>query len=228
MKTAFTIEEPVVLPIVDSEAVFPVRRIYCVGKNYAAHAAEMGGAVSKDAPFFFTKHPQDVVLSGTAIDYPLGTESLHYELELVVVIDKALTNASEKEARDAIFGYAVGIDLTKRDLQMQLKANAYPWALSKSFTNSAVISSVVTDVDATERDSQRLVLKKNGEVYQDASLAEMVRSVESLLVYLSTLDTLQPGDILFTGTPAGVGEVTRGDTLQGEITRIGEVSITIN
>lgn len=228
MRTAFPIDNPVTLPIIDNEAVFPIRRIYCVGKNYAAHAAEMGGAVSKDAPFFFLKHQQDIILSGETIDYPAGTDNLHYELELVVLIDKTLKNASEAEARQAIFGYAVGIDLTKRDLQLQLKENAYPWALSKSFTHSAVVSPVITNFDHAKRDEQRIFLKHNDQICQDAKLGEMARSVEELLVYLSTLDALHAGDVLFTGTPAGVGEVKRGDTLRGEITGVGTVDISID
>lgn len=224
---AFPPAPTTLLPVLGSDVVVPVRHVYCVGKNYAAHAAEMGGRVSEDAPFFFTKHPLDIVLSGETIDYPAGTRDLHFELELVAVVGKRLCQANLAEARDAIFGYAVGIDLTRRDLQQHFKDNRLPWALSKSFSNAAVISPVITGIDAKTRDAQTLTLKKNGNIHQHAPISDMARSVEELLVYLSQLDTLDAGDILFTGTPAGVGAVGKGEQLHGTITNIGEVIVNI-
>ncbi len=227
MKMAFTPAPTVVLPIADSDAGVPVRRIYCVGKNYHAHAKEMGGEVSKDAPFFFIKHPLDITLSGASIAYPAGTQALHFELELVAVVGQTLRNASLEQARQAVFGYAVGIDLTRRDLQLKFKQQSLPWALSKSFTHAAIVSPVITDIAMDSLGACRIVLKQNGEIRQDANLSEMARGVDELLVYLSQLDTLSAGDIVFTGTPAGVGAVRRGDTLHGSITGIGEVNVSI-
>lgn len=217
----------VTLPIANSDKSIPVRRVYCVGQNYAEHAKEMGSTVTKDAPFFFVKHPLDIVPSGSRIDYPMGTENLHYELELVAVIGKTLTRANAADARAAVCGFAVGLDLTRRDLQQQLRSQSLPWALSKSFSNAAVISAVNTHVDFSTLGEQRLILKNNGEIKQSAHIRDMARPVEALLAYLSTLDTLHPGDIVFTGTPSGVGEVKVGDHLQGEISGIGDIELTI-
>lgn len=215
------------LPVRNSDQRIPVRRIYCVGQNYAEHAKEMGSHIKKDAPFFFIKHPVDMVMSGSCIDYPPGTTNLHYELELVAVVGKTLTNADMASAREAVCGFAVGLDLTRRDLQQQLRSQSLPWALSKSFSNSAVISAVNTEVDYSSLAEKRLTLRNNGVIKQDAYLGDMARPVEALLVYLSSLDTLYPGDIIFTGTPGGVGEINVGDHLQGEISGIGDIHLSI-
>ncbi len=227
MKLAFEPAPTVTLPIANSESSVPVRRVYCVGKNYHAHAKEMGGEVSQDAPFFFTKHPLDITLSPARIDYPAGTQDLHFEVELVVVLGKTLKNADRDSASAAIFGYGVGIDLTRRDLQRDFKAKSLPWALSKSFSHAAIMSPIVTGITQETLANRRIILKQNGQVRQDAVLGDMARDVETLLVYLSQLDTLHAGDILFTGTPAGVGAVHAGDQLHGSIAGIGEVMMEI-
>lgn len=217
---------PVVsLAILNSAARLPVRRIYCVGQNYAAHAKEMGAPAKRDAPFFFMKHPQDVVASGATIAYPAGTENLHFELELVAVLGKPLFQASAEAAREAIYGYAVGLDLTRRDLQQKLRSQSLPWALSKSFANAAVLSAVNTAVDENTLAEQTLTLKQNGDIKQHASLGEMMRDTATLLAYLSQMGALHPGDLLFTGTPAGVGAIAKGDTLHGEITGVGTLDL---
>lgn len=225
MPMVFPTPEIISLPIVNSNDAVPVRRIYCVGQNYATHAKEMGANAQQDSPFFFTKHALDVALSGQTIGYPTGTNNLHYELELVVIVGKKLFKANTEAAKEAIWGYAVGLDLTRRDLQQNLRRQSLPWALSKSFHQSVIISAVNTAVDKSALDSQTLVLKQNGEIKQQALIGDMIRNSETLLAYLSQLDTLYPGDLLFTGTPAGVGAITKGDQLYGEITGVGEVSV---
>ncbi|MGY0398763.1 MAG: fumarylacetoacetate hydrolase family protein [Ostreibacterium sp.] len=227
MSFLFESTSPVTLPITNSHQQIPVRRIYCVGQNYASHAKEMGSQVSQERPFFFIKSPFDITPSGTTIDYPSGTENLHFELELVVVIGKKLFNADEKTARQSVSGLAVGLDLTRRDMQLQLKSKSHPWALSKSFSHSAIISAVTTNINWQTLYTQSIILKQNGIIKQQAKLAEMTRHIEILIVYLSTLDRLYPGDIIFTGTPSGVDSIKRGDTLQGEISTIGEITLNI-
>ncbi|PIE45515.1 MAG: fumarylacetoacetase [Gammaproteobacteria bacterium] len=227
MHYLFTPPPTMTLPIQGSDTQVPVRRIYCVGQNYAEHAKEMGSSVSQDTPFFFIKHPLDMVMSGASIDYPAGTDNLHYELELVAVIGRPLKNTDIESARRAVCGFAVGLDLTRRDLQQVLRSRSHPWALSKSFAGAAVLSSINTNVDFDSLYQQSIVLKRNGIIRQNASLGDMARSVEELIVYLSTLDTLHPGDLVFTGTPSGVGAVQRGDRLHGSISGIGEVHLSI-
>lgn len=227
MNTVFPVPQPLTLPIVNHEAAVPVRRIYCVGRNYAAHAREMGMQAKQDAPFFFMKHPLDVVHSGETIDYPAGTENFHYELELVAVVGQVLFQADVDTAKSAIFGYAVGLDLTRRDLQQKLRSQSLPWALSKSFHQAAVLSAVNTDVNADALDKQTLTLKQNGEVKQHAPIGEMMRDTATLLAYLSQTGELHPGDLLFTGTPAGVGSINKGDYLHGEITGVGDIHLHI-
>lgn len=217
----------VTLPVVNSQQKIPVRRIYCVGQNYAEHAKEMGGQVSHDVPFFFHKHALDIVGSDATIDYPAGTDNLHFEVELVAVIGKTLFQADEAAVRQAICGFAVGLDLTKRDMQQQLKSQSHPWALSKSFESAAVISAINPHVDWENLYQQRIVLKQNGELKQSAILGDMARSVEELVIYLSKQGKLYPGDLVFTGTPSGVGAIQRGDSLYGEITAVGEVLLRV-
>lgn len=227
MSNLFEIEQPINLPVFNSDISLPIRKIYCVGRNYVEHAKEMSDEVSRDVPFFFIKSSHDVILSGSEIEYPAGTSDLHYELELAVIIDKKLKNVDAEEAKLAIFGYAVGLDLTKRDLQTQLKNQSLPWALSKSFSQAAVLSPVNINTSFENIYTQTLVLKQNNQVRQNSLLGEMVWKIEELIAYLSTLDTLYPGDVIFTGTPSGVGAVERGDKLKGSISGVGELDLTV-
>lgn len=227
MNDLFSPPPSIRLPITGSNQYIPVRRIYCVGQNYAKHAKEMGSQVSQDAPFFFIKHPLDIIASGSHIDYPPGTNDLHFEIELVAVIGKTIFQADFDNARQSVCGLAVGIDLTRRDLQQQLRNRSHPWALSKSFTNAAVISSVKTTFDWARLYQERIQLKQNNVVRQEAFLNEMARTIEALIIYLSSLDTLHPGDLIFTGTPAGVGAIEGGDYLYGSISHIGEVELSV-
>ena len=204
------------LPITGSDRRFPVRRIFCVGQNYAAHAKEMGSTPDRDEPMFFTKHAAALCQSGATVPYPPGTANFHYEMELVVAI-----------GADGLFGYACGLDMTRRDLQAAAKAAGKPWDLAKNFENAAVVAAI-TPADAFGKlAAQCIALARNGETRQDATLDEMVWSVPQLLAALARYYTLQPGDLLFTGTPAGVGPVAPGDVLAGTIDGLEPVSLTI-
>lgn len=216
------------LPVVGSDKHYPVNRIFCVGRNYADHAKEMGNEVEKDQPFFFTKHASAIVHSGAQIPYSLGTENLHYEMELVVAIGSNVFEASIEQAKNAVFGYACGLDLTRRDLQARFKKKAHPWDLAKAFEESAVISALNTDISINKLDDKAIKLKQNGEVKQQAKLGDMVWRIEELIEFLSHYYHLQTGDLIFTGTPAGVGPIEKGDVLQGSIDEVGLIELSIN
>ena len=215
------------LPVAGSNKLYPVSRIFCVGRNYADHAKEMGNEVEKDQPFFFTKPASAIVHSGAEIPYSLGTENLHYEMELVVAIGSNVFEASIDEAKSAVFGYACGLDLTRRDLQARFKKKAHPWDLAKAFEDSAVISALNTSISISDLDDKVIELKQNGEVKQQAKLGDMVWRVEELIEFLSHYYHLQAGDLIFTGTPAGVGPIEKGDVLQGSIEEVGLIELSI-
>ncbi|MFT5499876.1 MAG: fumarylpyruvate hydrolase [Woeseiaceae bacterium] len=213
--------------IARAEARFPVRRIYCVGRNYAEHAREMGHDPDRDPPFFFTKPADAVVENGAAIDYPSRTDNLHHEIELVVALDKGGENIPLGQALQHVFGYAVGIDLTRRDLQKQAKEKGRPWDTAKGFDNSAPLSAIHSADDIGHPESGRIWLDVNGENRQQGDLNELIWSVAESIAELSTLFRLQPGDLIFTGTPAGVGPVVSGDQLTGGIDGLDEIVISI-
>lgn len=193
---------------------FPVRRIFCIGKNYAKHVQEMGGDPKADPPVFFTKPADAIVHSGSSIAYPLATESLHYEGELVVALKSGGKNIMTKEAaRACIFGYAAGCDLTRRDLQAKAKETGGPWDAAKAFDNSAPIGDIARadQIEFSAKDRAHIRLSVNEEVRQDALLSEMIWSVPEIIVALSRLFELKAGDIVFTGTPDGVGSLAPGD-----------------
>jgi fumarylpyruvate hydrolase len=215
------------LPVVDTSDRFAVRRIYCVGQNYAAHTREMGGDPERSPPFYFSKPADAIVASGATIAYPSRTEDLHHEIELVVALGGTGSRLSARDAEKIIFGYAVGIDLTRRDLQAQAKKSGRPWDTSKGFDNSAPVSALRRASETGHPDSGRIWLSVNGQVRQDADLKDMIWNVSEALAELSTYYELQPGDLLFTGTPAGVGPVVRGDKLHGGVDGIGEISVSI-
>ena len=207
--------ETIGLPIFNSNELFPVRRIYCVGKNYKKHVAEMGGDPSKSTPVFFTKSRETIVLDGTNIPYPPQTENLHYEVELVVAM---------KSATD-IFGYGVGVDMTRRDLQAAAKQKGAPWDMAKNFDHCAPCSALVPVSEAGDLSRAKISLSKNGEIMQNSSLDKMIYSVENIIDHLGKTVTLAAGDIIMTGTPEGVGPVIKGDTITGSVKGLPSVTV---
>ena len=200
---------------------FPVHRIYCVGRNYAAPAREMGGNPDREPPFFFSKPPDAIVANGVAVPYPPRTSNLHHEIELVVAIGRAGRTIQVDDALDHVYGYAVGNDLTRRDLQTAARESGKPWDVAKGFDRSAPISAIhpVSDVGHPHRGA--IWLKVNGADRQRADLSEMIWSVPEIIAELSTYYALGPGDLIFTGTPAGVGALKRGDEIEGGIDGLG-------
>jgi fumarylpyruvate hydrolase len=206
---------------------FPVRRIFCVGRNYAAHAREMGKDPERDPPFFFTKPADAVVDSGTTIPYPTLTKNLHHEIELVVAIGREGFQVDRHAAPSLIWGYGVGIDLTRRDLQEDAKATGRPWDWSKGFDRSAPCSPLVPADRSAPDARSRIWLSVNGTARQDATLSELIWSVEEIVATCSDAVRLMPGDLIFTGTPAGVGPLVPGDGVEGGIDGVGQIAITI-
>jgi fumarylpyruvate hydrolase len=202
------------VPIEGSDLSFPVRRIYCVGRNYAAHRAEMGGD-DRDPPFFFSKPADALVLPGEDAPYPSATANLHHEIELVVALGEG----------GSIFGYAAGVDLTRRDLQAKAKDKGHPWDAAKGFDASAPISAI-RPADGTAPRG-RIVLSVNGEVKQDALVSDMIWNVEEIVAEAAKLWALEAGDLIFTGTPEGVGPLQRGDLVEGEVEGAGRLSFRI-
>lgn len=213
------------VPVSGKAAVFPVRRIFCVGRNYAAHAAEMGAEVDREAPFYFTKSGFALTLGGT-IPYPPGTQDYHHEVELVVALGRPAFRIAAADAMGCVYGYAVGLDMTRRDLQAVAKSKQRPWDLGKDVENSAVIGPI-TPAAAFRPDGQRITLQVNGALRQDASLSDMVWSIPELIADLSRYYYLEPGDLIYTGTPAGVGAVQPGDRLQARIEGLEPLDIAI-
>jgi fumarylpyruvate hydrolase len=195
--------------------LFPVRRIFCVGRNYAAHAREMGHDPDRDPPFFFTK-PADAILTGGAdMPYPAATQDLHHEVELVVAIGIGGAGISADEATRHIWGYAVGLDMTRRDLQGEAKKLGRPWDMGKGFDHSAPIGDLVPAKDLGRFTDGHIILNVNGEERQEGDIADMIWSVPEIIATLSRLVRLEPGDLIFTGTPEGVAAVRPGDVLEG-------------
>ena len=211
---AVTIRPQPTVPVQGSDRPFPVRRILCVGRNYAAHRREMGGD-DRDPPFFFSKPADAVILPGADVPYPTATSDLHHEIELVVAIGEG----------GSIFGFAVGVDLTRRDLQNGFKAKGQPWDAAKGFDASAPISAIVPTTGVIPQG--RIVLTVNGETRQEGEVADMIWSVEEILVEAGGLWKLEAGDLIFTGTPEGVGPLVRGDLVEGSVEGVGSLSFRI-
>jgi fumarylpyruvate hydrolase len=222
---------PPAVPIAASDARFPVRHIYCVGRNYAEHAKEMGGDAAKEPPFFFTKAADSIVAVQAAtrarVHYPLATKSLHHEVELVVAIGKPGVLLAPARAQDVVFGYAVGIDLTRRDLQNEMREKKRPWDIGKSFAEAAPIGPISPVATTGLLARGEIVLDVNGERRQQGDLADMIWDVAHTLAFLSRYYELLPGDLVFTGTPAGVGPVQPGDRLNGRIAGLEPLAIEI-
>ncbi len=215
------------LAVAGSPERFPVRRIFCVGRNYAAHAREMGNDPDRDPPFFFTKPADAVVDTPCTVPYPPLTEDLHFEIELVIAIGKGGADIAVADVPAHIWGASVGIDLTRRDLQSVAKKMGRPWDWAKAFDHSAPIAPIVPIADVASLEHGRIWLAVNGEVRQDADIADLIWPVSEHIATLSQSMTLAPGDIVMTGTPAGVGAVQTGDVITGGVDGIGELKVTI-
>lgn len=205
------------LPIVGQTAVFPVARIFCVGRNYAAHAAEMGGEVDREAPWYFTKSAYALCQTHETVPYPPGTTNYHHEMELVVALGADAFEVDQSKAMDVVFGYACGFDMTRRDRQQDGKDARRPWSLGKDVENGAVIGQITPKAAFGDIGPQRISLAVNGETRQDALLSDMVWSVAEVIAHLSQYYHLSAGDLIMTGTPAGVGPVVAGDFITGTI-----------
>ncbi len=212
------------VPVLGSDALFPVRRILCVGRNYAAHRREMGGD-DRDPPFFFAKPADAVAPPGAAVPYPPATHNLHHEIELVVALGSGGTDVATASALSLVFGYAVGVDLTRRDLQNAAKDKGQPWDAAKGFDHSAPISAIRRGL--ARPPEGRISLAVNGAVRQEAQIADMIWSVPEIIAGASRLWTLAAGDLIYTGTPEGVGALVRGDRLEGEVEGVGTLAFTI-
>ncbi|NID16018.1 fumarylacetoacetate hydrolase family protein [Luteibacter yeojuensis] len=227
MKTVIPSPAQPSIPVAGRAERFPVRRVFCIGRNYADHAREMGASVDKTNPMFFTKPADALVTDGAEVPYPSATADLHHEVEMVVALGAGGSDLSVEEAARLVWGYGVGLDLTRRDLQAQAKAKGAPWDVAKAFDHSAPVSALVPAGEATLSAATRIVLEVNGEVRQQATLGDMVLDVPEILSALSRLFALKAGDIVYTGTPAGVAALARGDrflaTLEGVATLEGRV-----
>ncbi len=218
--------EQVAVPVAGG-GVFPVRRIFCVGRNYAAHAREMGSDPNREPPFFFTKPADALVPGGQDTPYPSVTANLHHEMELVVAIGQGGADVSPGDALALVFGYAAGLDLTRRDLQDEAKATHRPWDMSKGFDASAPIGEIVPAAQAGHPAEGAITLKVNGQIRQSGDLSDQIWPVPDVIATLSKLVRLAPGDLIFTGTPDGVGMLNRGDILEGAIAGVGVVRTRI-
>ncbi len=227
MAFVFSPQPQPALPLSGSDDYYPVGRIFCVGRNYVAHATEMGSEVDREAPFYFTKSCHHLSRSGASFAYPPGTQDYHHEIEFVVALGADLFRAEPSATMAAIWGYGVGLDMTRRDLQAQAKAARRPWDISKDFEASAVFGALTPRARFGEIGDQRIALSVNGEMRQDLVLSDMVWPVDALLSHLSGLYHLRAGDLVMMGTPAGVGPVVAGDMLEGSIDGLESVTLTI-
>ncbi|NCO19293.1 MAG: fumarylacetoacetate hydrolase family protein [Gammaproteobacteria bacterium] len=216
---------PPALRLVD-ESAFPARHVWCIGRNYAEHAREMGADPTRETPLFFTK-PATALVQQETVDYPSETRELHHEIELVVFLREGGRDLSPAQAQVCVFGYAVGCDLTRRDVQARAKAEGKPWTMAKGFDQSAPIGTIVSATDWAPEPGMRIELSVNGVRRQQAILGEMIWPVPELIAQLSREVTLHPGDVIFTGTPAGVDALERGDRVEGRIDGLPELRFQI-
>jgi fumarylpyruvate hydrolase len=215
------------LRVVGEDRLFPVARIFCVGRNYVEHAREMGNEVDREAPFYFLKPTVGMAQSGARVPYPPGTQDLHHEMELVVAIGRPAFRVDVDEALGSVYGYACGLDMTRRDLQQAGKDKRRPWDFGKAFENGAVVGPITRAASVPSLDGRRISLAVNGETRQDSTLDELVWKVGELISHLSRYYHLMPGDLMFTGTPAGVGPAVAGDVLEGRIDGLEPVRLTV-
>lgn len=226
-KPLFDIPEIPSVAVNGTDGSYPIHRIFCVGRNYAAHAAEMGAEVDREAPFYFTKSPAAFQPSGTTIPYPPGTENFHYEMEFVVAVGKPVFRVKPADAFGAVYAYGCGLDMTRRDLQQAAKDKRRPWDTGKDVEKSAVFAPLTPASGFGEPGPQRIHLAVNGITRQDSRLNDMIWKVDEIIGHLSTLYHLAPGDLIMTGTPAGVGAVVPGDRITGGIDGLSDISLII-
>jgi fumarylpyruvate hydrolase len=215
-----------VLPVEGSELVFPVRRVYCVGRNFAAHAIEMGSDPDREPPFFFQKNPDNLLVAGE-FPYPVASNDVHHEIEMVVALKKGGSDIPVESALDHVYGYGVGLDMTRRDLQGKAKDTGRPWEVGKAFEASAPCTAIVPAAKIGHPTSGAVTLDINGERRQTGDLNQMIWKVPEMISYLSGLFTLAAGDIIFAGTPSGVGPVKRGDKLVGRVEGVGTLELRV-
>ncbi len=227
MNYIFPPEAPKTVSVIGETGVYAVTRVFCVGRNYAAHAAEMGGEVDREAPWYFTKSPSAVCPSGSTVPYPPGTANYHHEMELAVMLGADAFKVDQADASAAIFGYACGLDMTRRDRQQDGKDNRRPWDLGKDVENSAVLAQITKADDVPDLAGRRIHLSVNGILKQDATLDDMVWSVPEIISHLSHYYHLRAGDVILTGTPAGVGPVVAGDVISGGIDGLSPIALTL-
>ncbi|MCV9960804.1 fumarylacetoacetate hydrolase family protein [Pararhizobium sp. BT-229] len=227
MTTVIPLPAPVLLPVAHSDQTFPVRRVYCVGRNYAAHAIEMGHDPSREPPFFFQKNPDNLVPQGAEFPYPPLSSDVHHEVELVVVLKKGCSAIDVSDALDCVYGYAVGIDFTRRDLQAQAKTAGKPWEAAKAFEHSAPVSTIVPAQVIGHPANGNIWLKVNNDLKQQGDLNQMIWKVPEIIAELSKLFRLDAGDVIMTGTPSGVGAVSRGDEVSCGIDGVATLTLTV-
>ena len=213
------------LPVRGTNKLFPIHRIYCVGRNYAEHTKEMGGD-TKDPPFFFEKNPDNIVTDGK-FPYPSATKDVHFEIELVVALKSGGTNIKAADAMGHVFGYAVGIDMTRRDLQAEAKKLQRPWEVGKAFERSAPCTALVPAKDVESPSKGAIWLHVNGQRKQTGDLSQMIWDIPNQIAYLSTLFRLEAGDLIFTGTPSGVGAIKKGDKMKGHVDGVGDLEVAV-
>ena len=219
---------PVSVEIDGADVRLPVNRVFCVGRNYAAHVKEMGFDPDRAEPCYFTKSNLAVVPSGSEIPYPPGTSNYQHEIELVVAIGAQGFELTVDDAYSIVYGYACGLDMTRRDLQLESRNNKGPWDIGKDFENAAVLSAIKPAADIGHPSSGRIYLSVNGEIRQDSNIENLIWTVPEIIAHLSQFYRLEPGDLIYTGTPDGVGPVQRGDTVSGAIEGIGEITLNIS
>ena len=218
--------QPVAVPVAGSDLLFPVHRVYCVGRNYAAHAVEMGHDPNKEPPFFFQKNPDNLVI-GDSFPYPPATSDLHYEIEMLVALKEGGADIPLAKAMDCVYGYGVGLDMTRRDLQNASKDMGRPWETGKAFEQSAPSTPLVPASRIGHPSAGAIWLDVNGVRKQSGDLNQMIWKVPEMISFLSGLFVLQPGDLIMSGTPAGVGPCKRGDKLHGHVDGVGDLIVTV-
>lgn len=223
MNTVIAAPPQIVVPVRGMDGVFPVHRIYCVGRNYAAHTIEMGGDPNREEPFFFQKNPDNLVLGGGDFPYPPKSSDVHHEIELAVALSGGGKDIPVDKALDCVYGYAVALDMTRRDLQGECKKAGRPWEIGKAFEHSAPCTDIVPAASIGHPSEGAIWLKVNGETRQSGDLSHMIWKIPEMISYLSGLFELKPADIILSGTPSGVGPVQQGDTLHGHVDGVGDL-----
>lgn len=226
--TSFAIETPsvVALPVAGTSDLFPVRRVYCIGRNYAAHAIEMGHDPDREQPFFFQKNPNNLDVSGE-FPYPPKSSDVHHEIEMAVMLKSGGHNIPVDQALEHVFGYALSLDMTRRDLQGEQKKAGRPWEIGKAFERSAPVGIIHPSAQVGHPDQGRVELKVNGEIRQEGDLNQMIWKVPEMIAYLSDYFELAAGDVILSGTPSGVGPVNAGDVMQVSVEGLGSMDVTV-